>query len=40
MSNLKNNFRNNAKGDILCPRCHQETDNEQRLFDLSKTKID
>ena len=33
MLNLKNNFRNNAKGDILCPRCHKEVDNEQHLFE-------
>ena len=32
MLNLKNNFRNNTKGDILCPRCHKEFDNEKHLF--------
>ena len=32
MINLKNNFRNNTNGDILCPRCHKEIDNEQHLF--------
>ena len=31
MLNLKNNFRNNTKGDILCLRCHNE--NEQYLFE-------
>ena len=33
MINLKNNFRNNTNGDILCPRCHKEIDNEQHLFE-------
>ena len=33
MLNLKNNFRNNTKGDILCPRFHKEIDNEQHLFE-------
>ena len=33
MINLKNNFRNNRNGDILCPRCHKEIDNEQHLFE-------
>ena len=31
MLNLKNNFRNNTNGDILCPRCHKEIDN--KLFE-------
>ena len=33
MLNLKNNFRNNTNGDILCPRCHKEIDNKQHLFE-------
>ena len=33
MLNLKSNFRNNAKGDILCPGFHKEIDNEQQLFE-------
>ena len=33
MLNLKSNFRNNTKGDILCPRCRKEFDNEQHLFE-------
>ena len=33
MLNLKYNFGNNTKGDILCPRCHKEIDNEQHLFE-------
>ena len=33
MLNLKNIFRNNAKGDTLCPRCLKEIDNEQHLFE-------
>ena len=33
MLNLKNNFRNNAKADIFCPRCHKEIVNEQHLFE-------
>ena len=33
MLNLKNNFRNNTNGDILCPRCHKENDNEKHLFE-------
>ena len=33
MINLKNNFRSNTNGDILCPRCHKEIDNEQHLFE-------
>ena len=33
MLNLKNNLRNNTNGDILCPRCHKEIDNEQHLFE-------
>ena len=33
MLNLKNNFRNNTKGDILYLRCHKEIDNEQHLFE-------
>ena len=28
----KNNFRNSKKGDILCPKCHREIENEQHLF--------
>ena len=31
--NHKNNFRNNTNGNILCPRCHKEIDNEQHLFE-------
>ena len=33
MINVKNDFRNNTNGDILCPRCHKEIDNEQHLFE-------
>ena len=33
MLNLKNDFRNNTKGDILCLRCHKEIDNEQHLLE-------
>ena len=33
MLKLKTNFRNNTKGDILCPKSHKETVNEQRLFE-------
>ena len=33
MLNLKYNFGNNTKGDISCPRCHKEIDNEQHLFE-------
>ena len=36
MLNLKNNFRNNTKGDILCLRCHKKIDNEQYLFERCK----
>ena len=32
MLNFKNNFRNNTKEDILCPKCYKEIDNEQHLF--------
>ena len=32
MLNLKNNYKNHYKEDLLRPRCHQETDNEQHLF--------
>ena len=33
MLNLKNNFRNNKKGDISCQRYHKEIDNEQHLLE-------
>ena len=33
MLNLRNNFRNTAKGKIECPRCHQERDDENHLFE-------
>ena len=33
MINVKNDFRNNTNGDILCPRCHKKIDNEQHLFE-------
>ena len=33
MIKLKNNFRNNRNGDILCPRCDKEIDNQQHLFE-------
>ena len=32
MINLKNNFRNIYKHDILCPRCKKEQDMEENLF--------
>ena len=36
MLNLKNNFKNNKNGDILCPRCHKDIGNKQHLFERWK----
>ena len=35
MLKLKNNFRNNRKGDISCQRYHKEIDNEKHLLERS-----
>lgn len=33
---LKNNFKNGFKGNVFCPRCEKETDNEENLFGKCK----
>ena len=32
MLNLKSNFKNKYKDDVLCPRCQLTIDNENHLF--------
>lgn len=36
MLNLKENFKNNYKNDLKCPRCKEETDSETHLFENCK----
>ena len=32
MLSLKSNFKISFKGNVLCPRCEKETDNEEHLY--------